>query len=142
VIQNWFHDSGRTTTSGSEDQSGAPSVDAGRGEIVVPHPAIGSARRRSTTLLEEESALHRRILDHEEAALLEYLDRSGHIVYCVALALTEDRAAAEELTEGLFVDLWKRPDRFDPRDGPMVLQLLQRLPAPSLAGVPTAPPRP
>ena len=66
----------------------------------------------------------------------------GHIVYCVALALTEDRAAAEELTEGLFVDLWKRPDRFDPRDGPMVLQLLQRLPAPSPAGVPTAQPRP
>ncbi|HEX2275339.1 MAG TPA: hypothetical protein VHG90_15845 [Acidimicrobiales bacterium] len=85
--------------------------------------------------------MHKRIVERDEAALLEYLDRSGHIVYCVALALTEDQAAAEDLTEGLLLDLWHHPDRFDPRNGPMVLQLLQRLPTPSLAGVTTSQPR-
>ncbi|MDQ4132920.1 MAG: hypothetical protein M3179_06840 [Actinomycetota bacterium] len=104
------------------------------------HPSIGSARQRSATLLEEESALHKRIVERDEAALLEYLDRSGHIVYCVALALTEDAAAAEDLTEGLFLDLWRLPDRFHPRNGPMVLQLLQRTAARSPAGVGTLQP--
>ncbi len=104
---------------------------------MVSHPSVGSARQRSATLLEEESALHQRIIERDEAALLEYFDRRGHIVYCVALALAEDAVAAEDLTEGLFVDLWQLPDRFDPRNGPMVLQLLERMAARSPAGVRT-----
>ena len=69
--------------------------------------------------------------------MLEYLDRSGHIVYCVALVLAKDVGAAEDLTEGLFLDLCQLPDRCDPRNGPMVLQLLERMAAPSPAGVGT-----
>ncbi len=111
-------------------------VTAGDARIVA-HPSIGSARQRAATLLEEESALHKRIVERDEAALLEYLDRSGHIVYCVALALTEDPSAAEDLTEGLFLDLWRLPHRFDPRNGPMVVQLLKRMAARSPAGVGT-----
>ncbi len=102
---------------------------------MVSHPSVGSARQRSATPLEEESALHKRIIERDEAALLEYFDRGGHIMYCVALAFADDAAAAEDLTEGLFVDLWRLPDRFDPRNGPMVLQLLERMAAGSPAGV-------
>ncbi len=47
---------------------------------MVAHPSIDSARQRSATLLEEESELHKRIVERDEAALLEYLDRSGHVV--------------------------------------------------------------
>ncbi len=108
---------------------------------MVSHSSTGSARQRAATLLEEESALHKRIVERDEAALLEYLDRSGHIVYCVALALTEDVAVAEDLTEGLFLDLWQLPDRFDPRNGPMVLQLLQRMAVRRPAGVRKSQPR-
>ena len=102
---------------------------------MVSHSSIGSARQRSATLLEEEWALHKRIVERDEAALLEYLDRSGHIVYCVAVALTEELAIAEDLSVGLFLELWQLPDRFHPSNGPMVLQLLQRMVARSPAGV-------
>ncbi len=102
---------------------------------MVADPSIGLARRRSATLLAEELALHKRIVERDEEALLEYLDRSGHIVYCVALALTEDPGAAEDLTERLFLDLWQLPDGFNPRNGPMVLQLLKGMAARSPAGV-------
>ncbi len=92
--------------SNAASDVGVRGATAGHAQM-VSHPSVGSARQGSATLLEEESALHQRIVERDEAALLEYFDRGGHIVYCVALALTEDAVAAEDLTEGLFVDLWQ-----------------------------------
>lgn len=71
--------------------------------------------------------LHERILDGDPSALLDCLDRFGASVYCIALARTGDVAAAEDLTERAFVELWRRPTEFDPRRAPIVLQLVRRL---------------
>ena len=72
----------------------------------------------------EERALHRRICAGDESALLECLDRFGHVVYCALFRLTDDIRLTEDLTERAFVSLWRSPETFDPRRGPMALQLL------------------
>lgn len=73
---------------------------------------------------DEEVALHGRISAGDESALLECLDRFGHVVYCMLLHLTGDVDRTEDLTLRAFVSLWRAPAAFDPRHGPMVLQLL------------------
>jgi len=50
-----------------------------------------------------------------EPALSEVYDTYGPIVYGVALHVTRDRGAAEDIAQDVFVDLWRRPERFDPR---------------------------
>jgi RNA polymerase sigma-70 factor (ECF subfamily) len=50
-----------------------------------------------------------------EQALAEVYDTYGPIVYGVALHVTRDRGAAEDIAQEVFVDLWRRPERFDPQ---------------------------
>ena len=88
----------------------------------------------------EERALHRRICAGDESALLECLDRFGPVVYCALLRLTDDIRLTEDLTERGFVSLWRSPEAFDPRSGPMALQLLAALS--SAAGAPRGAPDP
>ncbi|MDQ4131690.1 MAG: hypothetical protein M3179_00430, partial [Actinomycetota bacterium] len=73
----------------------------------------------------EEALLHERLVDRDESALLECLDRFGHIVYCTSLTESGDPVAAENVTQRVFVQLWRRPEEFHPRHGPLVLQLVQ-----------------
>jgi RNA polymerase sigma-70 factor (ECF subfamily) len=50
-----------------------------------------------------------------EQALAEAYDTYGPIVYGVALHVTRDRGAAEDIAQEVFVELWRRPERFDPQ---------------------------
>ncbi len=75
-----------------------------------------------------ELRLHRRVVAGDRAALLELFDRLGHVVYCAALGQVLDQRRAEEMTQSVFLELWRRPSAFDPRRGPIGLQLLQILP--------------
>ena len=88
-----------------------------------------TSQQSAVALLREEVALHRRLCRRDEAALVECLDRVGHVIFCAALLLGGDEAAAEETTERLFVELWRRPEAFSPERGPMALQLLALLTA-------------
>jgi RNA polymerase sigma factor (sigma-70 family) len=54
-----------------------------------------------------------------ERALAEVYDTYGSIVFGVALYITKDRGAAEDIVQDVFVDLWQRPDRFDPQRAPL-----------------------
>jgi DNA-directed RNA polymerase specialized sigma24 family protein len=87
----------------------------------------GTQRASAAELLQEERVLHGRILQRDESALLEFLDRVGHVLFCAALVHTGDATAAEDLTEELFVDLWEAPEAFSPARGPVALQLLERM---------------
>ena len=73
----------------------------------------------------EELRLLERVVQRDEAALLECFDRAGQLVYCMALARTGDQASAEELTEAVFVTLWRDPAAFSSSGGPLGLQLLR-----------------
>ncbi len=79
----------------------------------------------------EQLRLHARIVDRDESALLECFDRFGHVVYCALREATRDPALAEDLTEQLFVLLWRDAKRFHPNQGPIALQLLATLPTSS-----------
>jgi len=64
-----------------------------------------------------EWALRERLLAGEESALTELYDQFFPMVYGLALRVTGDRTAAEDLTQEVFVSLWERPAAFDPGRG-------------------------
>ena len=54
-----------------------------------------------------------------EQTLAEVYDTYGPLVYGVALHITRDQGAAEDITQDVVVDLWRRPERFDPQRAPL-----------------------
>jgi len=53
----------------------------------------------------------------EERALAELYDRYGQAVYNLALRITRDPGAAEEISVDSFLQLWRQADRFDAHHG-------------------------
>lgn len=58
-----------------------------------------------------------------EVSLAEHYRRHSSLVFGVAVRLTGDRRAAEEVTQAVFLDLWRRPERFDPTRGSLATWL-------------------
>jgi RNA polymerase sigma factor (sigma-70 family) len=69
------------------------------------------------TTTTDEYRLHDLLLDHNIAALAEVYDRYASTVFGVALRVTDDRQAAEDVTQDVLLGLWQRPERFDPERG-------------------------
>lgn len=53
----------------------------------------------------------------EENALAELYDRYGGTVHALALRMTGDRGAAQEITLDAFLQVWQQVDRFDASHG-------------------------
>jgi hypothetical protein len=123
VAAVWGKDARRGTVNRTQGRT-ASVLDS-----MKPHPhhdaAVGRTARRK--LFDEELRLHERIVARDQSAVLEFLDRVGGVVYCMAVARTGDPTAAEDLTERFFLDLWREPERFHPAHGPVALQLIGRL---------------
>jgi RNA polymerase sigma factor (sigma-70 family) len=66
-----------------------------------------------------ELALHERLLAGDVTALADAYDSFAVVVYGVALRVTGDRQAAEDVTQDTLLELWRRPERFHPARGPM-----------------------
>jgi RNA polymerase sigma-70 factor (ECF subfamily) len=66
-------------------------------------------------------ASERRLIDRiaagDDAALAEVYELHAPLVFGLAVQVTRDRAVAEDVTQDVFVALWKRPERFDPERG-------------------------
>jgi RNA polymerase sigma-70 factor, ECF subfamily len=60
---------------------------------------------------------------HEDA-LAEVYRRHGGAVHSLARRVVGSDALADEVTQDVFVDLWKRPERFDPARGALRTFLL------------------
>lgn len=86
-----------------------------------------AAQRHGRQLLDVELALHQRVVNRDQSALLEWLQRAGSLVYCAALLRTGAPAEAEAMTEALFLEVWRHPAMFHPADGPLSLQLIRRM---------------
>ncbi|MET7396584.1 sigma-70 family RNA polymerase sigma factor [Dactylosporangium sp. NPDC005572] len=54
------------------------------------------------------------LLAGREDALAEAYDTHAAAVYGIALHLTRDSGVAEDIVQDVFVDLWLRPERYDP----------------------------
>ena len=57
------------------------------------------------------------LADGDHDALAELYRRHGGAVWAVARRVCNDRTLAEDVTQTVFVDLWRRPRRFDPARG-------------------------
>jgi RNA polymerase sigma factor (sigma-70 family) len=75
------------------------------------------ARRRPHA--DWENTLRERLIAGDEAALGEVYDQYAPLVYGLAARVTGDRAAAEDITQDVFVGVWERPQAFEPGRGTM-----------------------
>jgi RNA polymerase sigma factor (sigma-70 family) len=69
-----------------------------------------------TTLIEERG-IRDRLLVRDTRVLEELYDQFSASVYGVALRVTSDRMAADDITQSIFIDVWRQPDRWDPDRG-------------------------
>jgi RNA polymerase sigma factor (sigma-70 family) len=58
-----------------------------------------------------------RLVAGDEAALEELYDEFSPLVYGLAARVTRDWAAAEDITQEVFVRVWEEPQAFDPARG-------------------------
>jgi RNA polymerase sigma-70 factor, ECF subfamily len=65
----------------------------------------------------QEVRLRERLVAGDDDALAEAYDRWATLVHTVALRVTGDHAAAEDVTQEVFVYLWQRPEAFRPERG-------------------------
>jgi RNA polymerase sigma-70 factor (ECF subfamily) len=71
-----------------------------------------------------DASLCARLAAGDDRALAEVLDRLGAAVHAVALAVLGEAAAAQDVVQEVFVDLWCHPQRFDERLGSLRTYLL------------------
>ena len=65
----------------------------------------------------DDVRLHERLLAGDDDALAEAYDRWSTLVHSLAMRITADHAAAQDVTQDVFVHLWQYPDRYDPHRG-------------------------
>lgn len=66
---------------------------------------------------ETDQSLYERLLAADEEAFAELYDRYAELVHVVAVGLLRDRAAAEEVTQDVFVAAWTNPAAYRPDRG-------------------------
>ena len=76
------------------------------------HP-VATVRRVSA----DDSLLAARIAAGDDRALAAVLDELGGAVHATALHVLGDRAAAEDVVQDVFVELWCHPERYDAARG-------------------------
>jgi RNA polymerase sigma-70 factor, ECF subfamily len=66
-----------------------------------------------------DALLVARLAAGDDHALAEVFDRFGPAAYAAALRVVGDGAAAQDVVQDVFVELWCHPDRYDPAAGPL-----------------------
>lgn len=61
--------------------------------------------------------LHEMLRNGNKAALADLFKRCAPMVFGVALQVTGNRVAAEKVARAVFVELWRRPECYDPTRG-------------------------
>ena len=66
-----------------------------------------------------DALLTARLAAGDHTALAEAFDRLAPAVYSGALSVLGHHAAAQDVVQDVFVELWSRPGRYDPEAGPL-----------------------
>ncbi|MFZ0687069.1 MAG: sigma-70 family RNA polymerase sigma factor [Terriglobales bacterium] len=76
-----------------------------------------------TTAIPSDLALVAAIRSADQSAMAALYDRYSSIVYAVALRVLQDTAAAEDVLQDIFMQLWRNPGAFDASRGSMAAWL-------------------
>lgn len=68
----------------------------------------------------EEECLVEGLRDRDPGALQEAYDRFGRITFGFLVKTLGDRGAAEDVQQQVFLEIWRRADRFDPERGKLL----------------------
>ncbi|HET7015358.1 MAG TPA: sigma-70 family RNA polymerase sigma factor [Streptosporangiaceae bacterium] len=71
-----------------------------------------------------DALLASRLAAGDDHALAEVFDRFGTAVYGAAMRIIGDATSAQDVVQDVFVELWSRPDRYDPDAAPLRTYLL------------------
>lgn len=86
-------------------------------QLTVEEPRTDTSVRAANRA--EDAALAVRLVDQDSSALTEAYRKYGNRVYRVAYGLLRREELAQDVTQEVFVRLWKRPDRYDATRGAM-----------------------
>lgn len=81
---------------------------------------LGSARQDRSVPEADWVALVRGVASGDQVALHRLYERSHRLVFTLAMRMTGNREAAEEVTLDVFYDVWKRAARYEPSNGTVV----------------------
>lgn len=96
-----------------------------RASAFPPEPPCGTSRSvTSTPTRFEETRLVEALALGDEAALGQAYDLYSRRVYSLILRLVIQPAEAEEVMQDVFLELWRRADRFDASRGSLLTWLL------------------
>jgi RNA polymerase sigma-70 factor, ECF subfamily len=70
-----------------------------------------------SNLASSDATLVSAIRAGDEQAMAQLYDRCAPVVYSVALRILRDTAAAEDILQDVFMQLWRNPDAFDASRG-------------------------
>src|SRR6185437_1876617 len=82
----------------------------------TPDPATTLSSRGSLREL-PDSELMRRLALQDESAIEELYSRYSALVFSIAHHVLNDVAAAEDIAQEIFLQLWRNPSSFDPERG-------------------------
>jgi RNA polymerase sigma-70 factor (ECF subfamily) len=71
-----------------------------------------------------DTLIARLLVAGDRTALAEAYRRHGAVVYSLAVRITRNPTLAEDVTQEVFLRLWRDPDRFDPQRGSLRTYLL------------------
>ena len=74
-------------------------------------------------LVTDDAALMSQIAQSQSAALSELYDRYGRMVFSLAFRITGSSETAEEVTQDVFVQVWRFAGHYDPRQGKLTTWL-------------------
>ena len=92
-----------------------------RGNVLTMEPIEQSPLNRGDA--GDEMRLVARIRAGDQQAMSELYDRYAKVVYAVALRVLQDAAAAEDVLQDVFLQLWRNPDAFDASRGSLAAWL-------------------
>jgi RNA polymerase sigma-70 factor (ECF subfamily) len=64
-----------------------------------------------------ERRVHERLVAGERSAFADLYDQFASVVFGVAMRVTGQRQAAEDVSQAVFFEVWQDPTRFDPARG-------------------------
>jgi RNA polymerase sigma-70 factor (ECF subfamily) len=91
---------------------------------VAGHCLVAGSRATVQDVGGSDTLLAARLAAGDDLALAEVFDRLARAVYGGALRVLGDDAAAQDVVQDVFVELWRHPGRYDPAAGTLRTYLI------------------